>query len=86
MQGVYFDPAGCPLAWTTPTVLSVSPLARHLIEYLAGELEEDARVRAEPVLLDVLHPVGMETIELPLPTDRRARDVAELLLADPHTR
>ena len=38
------------------------------------------------VLLDVLHPVGLETIELPVPADRRARDVAELLLADPTDR
>lgn len=89
LQGVYLEPAGCPLALTyatTPTVLSVSPLARHLIEYLAGELDEPARAHAETVLLDVLRPVGTATLELPLPTDDRARQVAQLLLTDPTDR
>ena len=38
MQGIYLDPAGCPPAWDGPAVMSVSPLARHLIGYLAGDL------------------------------------------------
>ena len=35
------------------------------------------------MLLDVLRPVGKGAIELPLPTDRRAREVADFLLSDP---
>ena len=81
LQGVYVDPAA-PVGWRVPTVVSVSPLARQLLEYLAGELGERERVRAEAVLVDVLRPVGAATLELPLPTDPRARAVAELLLAD----
>jgi len=86
MQGIYLEPAGCPLAWTEPTVVSVSPLARDLITYLAGELTGDARARGEAVLVDVLHPVEKATIELPMPADERAREVAHLILADPTDR
>ncbi len=83
LQGIYVDPARVPLVWAEPTVVSVSPLARHLIGHLGGSLEDGPRVRAEAVLLDVLRPVAGGTIELPLPSDPRARDVAELLIADP---
>lgn len=83
LEGIYLDPAGTPLGWTEPTVVAVSPLAARLIEYLAGDLEDSARVHAETVLLEVLRPVTKATIELPLPTDDRARAVAETLLANP---
>jgi AraC-like DNA-binding protein len=64
-------------------VVSVSPLARELIGYLAGDLAGEARSRAEAVLLDVLRPVSGATIELPMPADDRAREVAVMLMADP---
>ncbi|MFJ9376534.1 AraC family transcriptional regulator [Streptomyces sp. NPDC101455] len=83
LQGIYLDPERCPLAWSAPTVLAVSPLARHLIEYLAGELAPDVRMHAEAVLLDVLRPAPGAVFELPLPTDPRARELAALLLDDP---
>jgi AraC-like DNA-binding protein len=83
MQGIYLDPATCPRSWASPTVLAVSALARNLIEYLTGELTEPARIHAETVLLDVLQPVEKAAIELPLPHDERARDVADILLAAP---
>jgi AraC-like DNA-binding protein len=86
LQGIYLDPAGIDVPWTEPTVLAVDPLARHLIGYLAGDLAESARLRAESVLLDVVRAVPSGTIELPLPRDRRAREVAELLLQDPTDR
>ncbi|MFJ2158506.1 AraC family transcriptional regulator [Streptomyces sp. NPDC087856] len=83
LQGIYLDPERCPLAWSAPTVLAVSPLARHLIEYLAGELAPDARMHAEAVLLEVLRPAPGAVFELPLPADPRARELAALLLDDP---
>jgi AraC-like DNA-binding protein len=83
MQGIYFDPDRCPPRWDRPVVLAVSSLARQLIEYLAGELPDDARTRAEAVLLDVLRPVEAATIVVPLPADDRALDVARILLEDP---
>ncbi|MEU6478572.1 helix-turn-helix transcriptional regulator [Streptomyces sp. NPDC047017] len=83
LQGIYLDPALCPLAWSTPTVLAVPPLARHLIDHLTGDLSPGARARAEIVLLDVLRPAAGAVFELPLPADPRAREVAGLLLEDP---
>lgn len=83
MQGLYLDPVACPPAWSEPTVLSISPLARHLIAHLDGDLPGQARMRAEAVLLDVLRPVEWASIEVPLPADARACEVAGLLLADP---
>ncbi|NEA52547.1 helix-turn-helix transcriptional regulator [Streptomyces sp. SID10815] len=83
LQGVYLDPVSCPLAWPRPTVLAVSPLARHLIGYLAGELAPEVRAHAEAVLLEVLRPADGAVFELPLPADPRARETAALLLDDP---
>ncbi|RLP78118.1 AraC family transcriptional regulator [Mycetocola tolaasinivorans] len=83
MEGIYLDPARCSLAWEQPTVVAVSPLAAQLIGYLAGDLDQQARVNAEAVLLQVLEPVDKATIELPLPTDSRARGVSAILLANP---
>ncbi|MFJ3957617.1 helix-turn-helix domain-containing protein [Arthrobacter sp. NPDC090010] len=83
LEGVYLDPGSFRLSWDEPVVLSVSALARDLIQYLAGELDPSARSRAEAVLADVLTPVRLSSIELSLPQDPRAREVADLLLADP---
>ncbi len=83
MRGIYLDPELCAVPWIAPTVVSVSPLARHLIDHLAGDLTAASRRHAEAVLLDALRPVPAGTIELPLPSDPRARDVGELVLTDP---
>jgi AraC-like DNA-binding protein/quercetin dioxygenase-like cupin family protein len=83
MEGIYLDPARTPLGWERPTVVAVSPLARELIGHLGHELDEHARARAEGVLMDVLAPVQKATIEVPMPTDPRAREVAQLVMADP---
>ena len=69
--------------WDRPRVLSVSPLARQLIGYLADGLPDEARARGESVLFDVLRPAAKATIELPMPADDRARDIAAMLLRDP---
>jgi AraC-like DNA-binding protein len=83
LQGIYVDPVA-GIGWPDPTVVSVTPLARHLIEHLADdELDDEARARAEAVLVDVLQPAGGTTLELPLPVDPRAREVADLLMASP---
>lgn len=69
--------------WDRPRVLSVSPLARQLIGYLADGLPDEARARGESVLFDVLRPAAKAIIELPMPADDRARDIAVMLLRDP---
>lgn len=47
------------------------------------ELASDARRRAELVLADLLRPVPLTTIDLRLPADERARQVAAGLIGAP---
>ncbi|MFK4100022.1 AraC family transcriptional regulator [Streptomyces sp. NPDC019531] len=85
MRSPYVDPACCPhITWREPTVLSVTPLFRALVDHLVRtDLAAEARARAEAVLLDELHPVPVTSVNVPLPRDARARTVAERLTADP---
>jgi AraC-like DNA-binding protein len=84
MRNVHLSPAHCPDRWAAPQPLRMTPLLANLIAYLTEPaLADDARARAEAVLLDLLEPVDQVTIETPLPTDPRARDVADALVRDP---
>ncbi|WP_262040273.1 AraC family transcriptional regulator [Streptomyces sp. Isolate_219] len=83
-RSLYFLPDRCPVGWSAPTVVGVSPLLRELISYLSdGTLDPAARERAEAVVLDQLRPVSVATVQAPMPHDPRARRVAEALRADP---
>jgi len=76
-----------PVGWDEPTVVAVSALLGHLIVHLAeSDLTEDARQRAEAVVLDLLEPLHATTVAVPTPADDRARRVAEGLRADPTDR
>ncbi|MFG1999119.1 helix-turn-helix domain-containing protein [Spirillospora sp. NPDC048911] len=80
----YLRPEASPVDWNEPTVVDVPPLLRELIVHLASpKLANDARARAEAVVYDLLEPVEVTTIEVPMPADERARRLAEALLADP---
>lgn len=84
MQAVYVRPHRCPITWADCTPVSASPLLRELIGYLAGpSLEASARARGEALVVDLLRPVVMAAIEVPVPTDQRAVEVAEALRRDP---
>lgn len=84
LRSVYVRPNRCPIAWERPTPVVVSPLLRELIPHLEDETLGDAeRVRAEAMLFDLLTPLAIATIDVRLPSDDRARAVAEALLADP---
>jgi AraC-like DNA-binding protein len=62
----------------------VTGLLAELIGYLGGEsLSVAERERAEALLADLLRPVPMTTIEIRMPEDERAADVAARLLAEP---
>ncbi|OKH98960.1 AraC family transcriptional regulator [Streptomyces sp. CB02923] len=83
-RSLYYLPDRCPVRWSAPTVVGVSPLLRELIAYLADEgLSANARERAEAVVLDQLRPVSVATVLAPLPRDDRARHVARALRARP---
>jgi AraC-like DNA-binding protein len=83
LRGVYLDPDRCPITWRDPCALAVSRLLAAMLLHLGGDLDPAARARAEAVLPDLLVPVAVTTIDLDLPADERAREVAEALLAAP---
>ncbi|MGO8960826.1 MAG: AraC family transcriptional regulator [Streptosporangiaceae bacterium] len=84
MRSAYLRPALCPITWTEPTPVLASPLLAELIAYLeTSGLDPDRRVRAEAVLVDLLQPVAMTTIEVRRPADDPAKRVADQLAADP---
>lgn len=83
MRSAYLRPDRAPIAWDRPTPVAVPPLLAEVIGYLdSGVAEGPARLRAEGLLYDLLRPVPTTTIELRLPQDPRAREVAEALLGD----
>jgi AraC-like DNA-binding protein len=76
-----------PSAWDVPQPITVSPLLAELIRYLdARSLPAGRRARGESLVLDLLEPVAVTTLDTPLPTDPRAREVAQALLDDPACR
>lgn len=84
MKTLYLDPELCPIHWTVPQPVAASRLLAELIEHLSdAELEAGHRARAEAVLLDLLQPVAVATIDIQMPSDERALDVARGLIADP---
>jgi AraC-like DNA-binding protein len=84
LRSVYLEPRLCPIAWTAPTPVAVSPLLGELVHHLDDRgLEAEERSRAEAVLFDLLLPLRIATIDVRPPSDPRARDVAEALLAAP---
>jgi AraC-like DNA-binding protein/quercetin dioxygenase-like cupin family protein len=84
LYSLYFDPAECPFRWPATTPLAVTPLVRELIVHLDNpDLQVPARERAQAVLYDCLAPLSLATLQIPMPADSRARQVAEGILADP---
>lgn len=84
MRSLYFEPGQGPVGWTGIQPVAVGPLLTELIHHLATRvLPAPARMRAEAVLMDLLEPVPVATLDVPLPRDERARDVAQALLNDP---
>jgi AraC-like DNA-binding protein len=77
-------PERCRIDWPEATPVAASPLLAELIGYLGDrDLDADRRVNAEAVLVDVLEPVAMTTVEVRMPADDRARRVADGLAANP---
>ncbi|QJY47293.1 helix-turn-helix domain-containing protein [Pseudonocardia broussonetiae] len=81
---VYVRPEACPLDWTEPTVLDMTPLLRELTLALAGagvhaEVEEQAR----SLFFALVRQVPDPGVAVPMPDDPRARVVAVHLVAAP---
>ncbi len=84
MRSLYVRPRMCPISWAEPTPVAASPLLAELIGYLGSSgLLPDQRAHAEAVLVDLLKPVQMTTIEVRMPAEERARQVADALATDP---
>lgn len=84
LSSLYLEPDRCALDWTEPTPVRVDGLLAQLIAHLARmDLTDGARLRAEAVVLDLLHPLPAMPIDVPHPVDERVRAVADALLADP---
>jgi AraC-like DNA-binding protein/quercetin dioxygenase-like cupin family protein len=84
LRAVYLEPRRCPIDWAVPTPVAVSSLLGELIHHLDDRaLYAEERARAEAVLFDLLLPLRLATIDVRPPTDPRARDVSDGLLADP---
>ena len=81
MQTVYLRPDRCPLDWGAPTPVGVGGLSTELIAHLGdAQLDPARRARAEGVLIDLIEPLHVATIELRMPRDPRALDVAAALV------
>ncbi len=84
MRTLYVRPEECPISWPDCTPVAAGPLLAELIGYLGDpDLDPDRRAHAEAVLVDLLLPVTMTTIEVRMPAEERARRVAEALAGDP---
>ncbi|MGH3926003.1 MAG: AraC family ligand binding domain-containing protein, partial [Pseudonocardiaceae bacterium] len=83
MRGVYVHPQ-IPARWSEPTVVAMTAVVRELIDLLSDvELLGPTRERAESLLLDLLRPVYVQAITLPMPVDPRALEVARHLEEHP---
>lgn len=84
MRSLYVMTGLLTIDWTSPTVVRARPLLAELIEYLGDEtMDTSRRHRAAALLVDLLEPLTVTTIEVRMPADGRARSVAEALLQDP---
>jgi AraC-like DNA-binding protein/quercetin dioxygenase-like cupin family protein len=84
MRSLYLRPDRTWARWTGPVPVTVTPLLAELIDYMGTEsLSAAQRERAEALLCDLLLPVPMTTIDVRMPSDGRAAEVAAALLADP---
>ena len=84
MRTVYLRPAACPLTWTGCTPVVAGTLLGEMIAYLEDPtLDAERRAHGEAVLVDLLRPVAMTTIDVRMPVDDRASRVALLLAEDP---
>ena len=84
MRTLYVRPALCPVDWPGCTPIAASPLLAELIGYLEQRgLGPGQRAHAETLLVDLLQPVPMTTIEVRMPAENPARQVAQALADNP---
>ncbi len=84
MRSGYVKPDACAIPWRDCTPVVVTPLMTELVAYLEDPTRSDgARAKAMGVLMDVLEPASTTSVDVRMPSEERARRVAEALTADP---
>jgi AraC-like DNA-binding protein len=84
MRALYIDPAATATGWRDCTPVAATSLLAELICYLADPaLTPDRRAHAETMLVDVLEPVSTTAFDVRMPSDDRARQVADGLVESP---
>src|ERR1019366_5410624 len=84
MRTLYIRPGLCSISWAAPRTVAISQLLVELIGFLDGEVTDAGRrSRAESLLVDLLEPVEAATIEVRMPEEERAREVALALAGNP---
>jgi AraC-like DNA-binding protein len=84
MRSLYIRPGLCAVNWVAPRTVAVSQLLIELVGFLDGDVPDAGRrSRAEALLVDLLEPVETATIEVRMPKEERAREVALALSENP---
>ena len=87
MRTLYLAPAGDDPRLMACRAIEVAPLLKELILHIVRlgmlDADEPAHGRIEGLLVDLLAAAETAPLELPLPSDPRARAFAERMLADP---
>jgi AraC-like DNA-binding protein len=84
MRTAYLRPAACTVSWSACTPVTAGALMAELITFLErDDLDSKQRANGERVLVDVLSPVAAATFDVAMPTEDRARAVADALVTDP---
>ena len=84
MRALYISQRHSKIRWKSATPVAVNPLVAELIDYLDDDaIRGIRRGHAEALLMDLLDPIPMATIEVRIPTAGPARTVAMELLKDP---
>ncbi|MGO3325121.1 AraC family transcriptional regulator [Gordonia sp. (in: high G+C Gram-positive bacteria)] len=81
---ITFAAGPSPLTWTGPTSFTVGPLLGEIIAHLHQIAPDDhTRPAAETLMFKLLTPLPEHHLHVTMPTDPRARVVAEQLIAHP---
>ncbi len=84
LSTITFAPGPSPLTWTEPTSFTVGQLLGEIITHLHDIAPDDhTRPAAEALMFQLLTPLPAQHIHITIPTDPRARQVAEQLIAHP---
>jgi AraC-like DNA-binding protein len=83
MMGAYFDPGSCPIDWSEPTVIGTSGVLGDLLDHLSRPLGDDHRRHVEAVVFDLIEPLPVATLDVPMPVDPRVARIAAALVSDP---